>query len=59
MKGKELVNILLKRGWVLKNITGSHHILENRERKIVSIPCHNKDLKPGTLNTLLKQAGLK
>lgn len=30
-----------------------------KEDKITIIPLHNKDLKPKTLNEILKQAGLK
>ncbi|HAG11851.1 MAG TPA: hypothetical protein DCK76_10885 [Desulfotomaculum sp.] len=25
----------------------------------ISIPCHNKEIKPKTINSILKQAGLK
>jgi predicted RNA binding protein YcfA (HicA-like mRNA interferase family) len=40
---------LKKKGWVLKKITGGHHIYEKPdESKIISIPVHrNQDLKLG------------
>ncbi|WP_338421795.1 type II toxin-antitoxin system HicA family toxin [Nostoc flagelliforme] len=49
-----------KKGWILKKITGSHHIYENSEiSKILSIPVHrNQDLKIGTLKALMKIAEL-
>ena len=60
MKPKELINLLLKKGWIIKRIQGSHYILENpiTNQKEV-IPNHNKDLKTGLLNSILKRTGLK
>ena len=58
MKGKELVKLFQKNGWELDRISGSHHIM-TKEGKTLSIPVHNTDLKTGTLNKLLKDAGLK
>lgn len=60
MKPKELVKALEKNGWYIKRIHGSHYILENTTTKITEvIPMHNKDLKPGLLNAILKRANLK
>lgn len=58
MKGKELVKLLRENGWELNRISGSHHIMI-KDGKSLSIPVHNTDMKPGTLNKLLKDAGLK
>ena len=58
MTGKELVKKLKKDGWIIDRIHGSHHILK-KDGQIVSVPCHNTDLKVGILNSLLKQTGLK
>jgi predicted RNA binding protein YcfA (HicA-like mRNA interferase family) len=60
ISGKELCKIVEKKGWVLRRITGSHHIYENLDvDQILSIPVHrNKDLKIGTLRTLMKVAEL-
>lgn len=33
-----------------------HHNKDLTKR--VTLPLHNKDLKPGTLNSILKQAGI-
>ena len=51
ISGKKLCKIVEKKGWILKKITGSHHIYEKtNENKIISIPVHrNQDLKLGTL----------
>lgn len=40
VSGKRLCKIVEKRGWVLKRITGSHHIFFEKEEveQILSIP---------------------
>jgi len=60
ISGKKLCSIVEKRGWLLKRITGSHHIYQQPESgQILSIPVHhNKDLKIGTLKALMKIAEL-
>ena len=60
ISGKKLCKIIEKKGWVLKKVTGSHHIYGKTEvNKILSIPVHkNKDLKIGTLKALIKVAEL-
>lgn len=60
VSGKKLCKIVEKKGWVLKKVTGSHHIyVKTGINKILSIPVHkNKDLKIGTLKALSKIAEL-
>ena len=59
LTGKDLLKLLKKHGFVLKRVSGSHHILDNGKIK-VSVPVHgNRDLPVGLLNSILKQAGLK
>jgi predicted RNA binding protein YcfA (HicA-like mRNA interferase family) len=58
--GKELGELLERRGWRLLRVQGSHHIY-GRSGSIVrlSVPIHgNKPLKLGLLRHLLKMAGL-
>lgn len=60
IKPKDLLKTLEADGWYVERIQGSHHILKHNTRTgMVVVPLHNKDLKPGTLNSILKQAGLK
>ncbi len=59
MKSKDLIKILEKEGWRKKRFNGSHLIMKNDKDDIIVIPVHNKDLKPGLLNAILKDAGLK
>ena len=57
---KELLKVLKKDGWYVDRIRGSHHMLKhiNKDGR-VTVPVHKEDLKPKTLHTILKQAGLK
>lgn len=56
----ELEKILTKDGWRLKSIKGSHfqYIHDTKLGKI-TIHCHKSDIKKGTADSILKQAGLK
>jgi predicted RNA binding protein YcfA (HicA-like mRNA interferase family) len=60
VSGKTLCKIVEKQGWSLRRITGSHRIYtQEGVNVILSIPVHgNRDLPPGTLKSLLKDAGL-
>jgi predicted RNA binding protein YcfA (HicA-like mRNA interferase family) len=60
VSGKEFVRVLQRHGWMLKRITGSHHIFtkEGQQERIV-IPVHgNQPLKTGLLRHQMKIAGL-
>ena len=59
MSGKDFIKKLLKDGWELDRVKGSHHIMR-KNSTILAVPVHkNDDLKPGLLNDLLKKAGYK
>ena len=57
MKDKDLLKKLLKDGWVVVRIHGSHHILQKGEKTTV-IPIHGKDVPIGLLNKIRKETGL-
>jgi predicted RNA binding protein YcfA (HicA-like mRNA interferase family) len=60
MKFKELEKILLKDGWLLIDIKGSHYQYKHKNKKVkITIPMHRGDLALKTANSILKQAGLK
>ena len=60
MTAKEILKILKKDGWYIVEITGSHYQLKHLIKSgRVTIPFHSGDIKQGTLNSILKQAGLK
>lgn len=57
---KELLKVLKKDGWYVDRIRGSHHMLKHTSKVgRVTVPVHKEDLKPKTLHTILKQAGIK
>ncbi|PRX34571.1 putative RNA binding protein YcfA (HicA-like mRNA interferase family) [Paraburkholderia sp. BL18I3N2] len=60
MKSAEVVKLIQMAGWQLVRISGGHHHFRHAARTgLVTIPHPKKDLPPGTLNSILKQAGLK
>jgi predicted RNA binding protein YcfA (HicA-like mRNA interferase family) len=61
MTGKEVRTLLEKNGWVLWKIKSSHHhLIKVGTDIVIVVPIHGtKELRPGTLNTILKAAGLK
>jgi predicted RNA binding protein YcfA (HicA-like mRNA interferase family) len=57
---KELIKIIEKDGWYYKNAKGSHnHYLHPTKKGKVTIPHPKKDFPIKTVNSILKQAGLK
>lgn len=60
INSKKLLTFLGKRGFYITRQSGSHMILHHNsdQTKRVTLPLHNKDIKPGTLNSILKQAGI-
>lgn len=55
---KDVYRILTRAGFVLHHATGSHYILKHPEKPLrVTLPWHNKDLKIGTLRSIIEQAG--
>lgn len=60
MTSNDLIKILKKDGWYLDRVVGSHHHFKHKSKKgVVTVPHPRKDLLVGTLNSILKQAGLK
>ena len=57
IKPKLVIRALQRYGFIVHHTTGSHYILK-KDKKRLSIPYHNKDMKPGTLASVIKQAGL-
>jgi predicted RNA binding protein YcfA (HicA-like mRNA interferase family) len=61
MKVREVIKLLERDGWFLLAQRGSHRQYKNPYKPgRVTIAGHlNDDLAPGTLNSILKQAGFK
>ena len=58
MKDRDLLKLLLQKGWILVRIKGSHHVVQKGNRTEV-IPVHGKDVPTGLLTAILKRTGLK
>lgn len=61
MKIRDIIKIIERDGWYVVQSKGSHVQYKHAVKKgRVTIAGHpNDDLGPGTLNSILKQAGLK
>lgn len=63
MKYRDLAHIIERDGWRLDRVVGSHMQYRHPAKPgTVTLPAGgkmNKDVPPGTLNSVMKQAGLK
>lgn len=61
MKVRDVIRMLADDGWILAATRGSHRQFKHPVKPgRVTVPGKpNDDLAPGTLNSVLKQAGLK
>jgi predicted RNA binding protein YcfA (HicA-like mRNA interferase family) len=63
MKYRDLIRQLRDDGWQHIRTTGSHmHFTHQTKPGLVTVPAGGKlshDIPPGTLNSILRQAGLK
>jgi predicted RNA binding protein YcfA (HicA-like mRNA interferase family) len=57
VKPKKAIKALERVGFEVHHVAGSHYIMK-KEKLRVTVPYHNKDLKPGTLRSIIEQAGL-
>jgi predicted RNA binding protein YcfA (HicA-like mRNA interferase family) len=60
VSGKQLIKILERRGWYVKRIRGSHHILRHPTvPDAIPVPVHgNQAIKRGTVGNILRTAGI-
>lgn len=60
MTPKEMIKLLEQNGFEYQRSNGSHRLYKNPNTgKTTIVPFHNKPLKTGTEQSILKQAGLK
>jgi predicted RNA binding protein YcfA (HicA-like mRNA interferase family) len=61
MKVREVIQLLEKHGWREMRSKGSHRHFKHAEQAyLVTVPGNDgKELAPGTLNAILRKAGLK
>ena len=59
MTSAELIKRMLKAGWILRGVKGSHHVVVHPDRLgHVTVPHPRKDLGTGLLHKLMKQTDL-
>ena len=60
MKFREMESLLLKDGWLLVDIRGSHYQYKHPSKSgKVTVPNHRGDIPARGVASILKQAGLK
>ena len=61
MKVSEVLRLLSDDGWYLVTVRGSHRQLKHPDKvgRVTVAGKPRDDVAPGTLNSILKQAGLK
>ena len=61
VNARQVLAALRRAGFVVDRISGSHHMLVHASdaRRTVTVPLHGaRSLKPGTLRSIIRQAGL-
>jgi predicted RNA binding protein YcfA (HicA-like mRNA interferase family) len=54
-----VLQALERAGFVIHHASGSHYILKHPQKALrVTLPWHKRDLKRGTLASIIEQAGL-
>ena len=56
--GREIVKALHRIGFVVDHQRGSHIFLHNLEKNISVVVPNHKEIKKGTLNSILKKANI-
>ena len=60
VKFQEIERLILKDGWTLKAVKGSHYQYVHASKPgKVTVPYHSGDIAPVIINSILKQTGLK
>jgi predicted RNA binding protein YcfA (HicA-like mRNA interferase family) len=60
MRSREMIRMIENDGWYLVVVKGSHHQYKHLIKQgRVTIKHPDSDLPKGTINSILKQAGLK
>lgn len=59
LKPRDVLRVLQRAGFEVHHVSGSHYVLKHPEKTNlrVTLAWHNKDLKRGTLRSIIEQAG--
>jgi predicted RNA binding protein YcfA (HicA-like mRNA interferase family) len=58
VSGAQLIDVLQKHGWDVARQRGSHVRLKHQDRVVSLVVSLHRELKRGTLNGILRDAGL-
>jgi predicted RNA binding protein YcfA (HicA-like mRNA interferase family) len=60
LKPREVLQALKRGGFFVHHVSGSHYVLKHPDNHTlrVTLPYHTRDLKRGTLTSIIEQAGL-
>lgn len=58
VKTKEMIDFLISNGFEMDRQKGTSHAIFKKGNKTVPVPIHAKDIKTGTLSSILRQAGI-
>lgn len=58
VKPRQIIKVLESKGFRFIRQKGSHRLYRKEDLR-VTVPYHDKDLKPGTLRNILRQSGIK
>jgi predicted RNA binding protein YcfA (HicA-like mRNA interferase family) len=53
---KMVIRALKRNGFIVDRTSGSHYVLMKGKLRVI-VPYHNQDLRPGTLTSIIAQAG--
>jgi len=57
LRGRDVIRALEKAGFMEHRQRGSHKIFKKGDLR-VTVPVHSRDLKKGTVHSIIEQAGL-
>jgi predicted RNA binding protein YcfA (HicA-like mRNA interferase family) len=58
VNGRQVIRALMRAGFVVDRIAGSHHVLTYPQDPRRTVPVHaGRDLKRGTLRSIIRQSG--
>lgn len=58
LRPREVLGILTRAGFFLHHQTGSHQYYRDQRGHTVCVPVHPRELKRGTLLSIIKQSGM-
>ena len=60
LRPRRVIRALERAGFSIDHVTGSHYVLYHptKPERRVTVAYHNRDLKPKTLRSIIRQAGL-